>query len=125
MAKITIDNRIVNVDLIPNKEISLEVVKDAYARIAEILDKKVVVILMDMRRIELTHYPMDVMRYVSDNDFIQYQQAYAILIRGLAQKLIANFYLRVFKPKTPTRIFTDANEVRSWLQPHIERIEKK
>ncbi len=125
LAKITIEHRLVCVDLTANKEISLELVKDAYVRIAEVLDKKVVVILMDMRHIELTYYPADVMRYVADNEFIQYQNAYAILIRGLAQKLIANFYLRVFKPKTPTRIFTDASEATKWLQPYIDGIENK
>jgi hypothetical protein len=122
LGRITFQDRLLLVEIDLKQELSLVMVKESYALIAEILNKRTVVLLTDMRSVELTHYPTDVMRYVSDNEYVQYQKANAILIRGLAQRLIANFYLRVFKPKTPTRVFTDYNEAQAWLKPFSDLI---
>lgn len=39
----------------------------------------------------------------------------AIVIHSLAQKLIANFYMKVVKPYTPTRFFTAKEDAEKWL----------
>ena len=39
----------------------------------------------------------------------------AIVISNLAQKLIANFYLKFNKPQRPTRIFNDGQKALDWI----------
>ena len=44
-----------------------------------------------------------------------YKLADAFVINSLPQKLIANFYMKVVKPVTPTRFFTTREEAEKWL----------
>lgn len=39
----------------------------------------------------------------------------AVVIRNLAQKLIAEFYYKVRKPKQPYKVFTDFDKAIAWL----------
>lgn len=41
--------------------------------------------------------------------------AYGIIANNLAYKLIANFYLKVNKPKVPYKLFTTVEEAVKWL----------
>jgi|ERR1051326_226765 hypothetical protein len=42
--------------------------------------------------------------------------AYAVVAQSLAYKLIANFYLKVNKPKSPYRVFNNKEEALDWLR---------
>lgn len=42
--------------------------------------------------------------------------ASAILVSSPMVKMAANFYIKVNKPKNPTRMFTDRNEAVEWLK---------
>ncbi|HEY6162883.1 MAG TPA: hypothetical protein VI112_16760 [Bacteroidia bacterium] len=42
--------------------------------------------------------------------------AYAVVAQSLAYKLIANFYLRVNKPRSPYRVFNNKDEAMDWLR---------
>ncbi|MFI5142235.1 MAG: hypothetical protein ACHQII_07760 [Bacteroidia bacterium] len=44
-----------------------------------------------------------------------YKLADAFVIHSLPQKLIANFYMKVVKPVTPTRFFTKVEDAEKWL----------
>jgi|ERR1700757_706053 len=44
-----------------------------------------------------------------------YKLVDAFVIHSLAQKLIANFYMKVVKPYTPTRFFTTKEDAEKWL----------
>ena len=39
----------------------------------------------------------------------------AIIISSEVNKVLANFYLRIDKPKTPTRFFTNSTDAIDWL----------
>ena len=41
--------------------------------------------------------------------------SYAIIANNLAYRLIANFYLKVIKPRVPYRLFSDIDEAVEWL----------
>lgn len=42
--------------------------------------------------------------------------SYAIIANNLAYRLIANFYLKVNKPKVPYRLFSTMEDAVEWLQ---------
>ncbi|HXD94546.1 MAG TPA: hypothetical protein VNX01_15175 [Bacteroidia bacterium] len=44
-----------------------------------------------------------------------YKLVDAFVINSLPQKLIANFYMKVVKPYTPTRFFTKREDAEKWL----------
>jgi hypothetical protein len=46
--------------------------------------------------------------------------ATAVIADSIAYKLIANFYLKVNKPKTPYKVFKDIPSAESWLKKFIE-----
>lgn len=50
------------------------------------------------------------------SDYIQKNRiADAFLVKSLALRLVANFFIQVTKPKVKTRLFTDESLALSWL----------
>jgi hypothetical protein len=47
--------------------------------------------------------------------------AMAVLTNNLAVTLLANFYLKVNKPNTPTRIFNKEENAVKWLREELEK----
>lgn len=46
----------------------------------------------------------------------RFTKANAIVINSFAAKLGANFFIKFFKPVTPTRIFNSVIEAKAWLE---------
>ncbi len=45
----------------------------------------------------------------------------AIIIKSMAQRMIANFYIKFNKPVNPTQIFPDAESAAFWLMSNFAR----
>ena len=50
-----------------------------------------------------------------------YTIADAFLVKSLAQRLMANFYIRFDKPKLPTRFFDSKEEAEEWLKEFLPK----
>jgi hypothetical protein len=51
------------------------------------------------------------------SDYIQkYRMADAFLVKSLAVRLVANFFINVNRPKVNTKLFTDEDAAVKWLQ---------
>jgi hypothetical protein len=98
-----------------NVEITKETVERNYSSVNEFVGAKPVKVLMDIRALGYHHIPKEAMRVVANNSFTHLQIKTAIIISGLGQKILANFYLTVMKPKSPTKIFTNEEEAIEWL----------
>lgn len=46
--------------------------------------------------------------------------ACALLSDSVVHKTMANFYLTLNKPSTPTKLFTDKNDALVWLQQYVK-----
>lgn len=46
--------------------------------------------------------------------------ASAIVVQNLAQRIIANYYYKFNKPKTPYRIFKDVEKAADWLNENFQ-----
>lgn len=64
---------------------------------------------------KLTTATKDARDYAATEEGSIYTIADAYVIRSLAQKLIANFYINFHKPLVPTRVFTTESEAVDWL----------
>ena len=54
--------------------------------------------------------------YGSSEEGTRFSIAEAYIIKSMAQKIIANFYMRVNKPVVPTRFFQDKEDAEEWLK---------
>ena len=55
-------------------------------------------------------------KHLSQNINNPYSKADAFVISSMAQKIIANFYLRISTPERPTQFFKTKEEATAWLK---------
>lgn len=65
---------------------------------------------------ELTSFSVEARELVASKKFAGIAIAKALLISGLSQRIIGNFYIRVNKPYINTKLFTDREEAIKWLR---------
>jgi len=71
--------------------------------------------IIDFSKISFTNIPKESMEYMANNEYTNNNTSLAIIINGLPQKLIGNFYLNVMKPKRKTKIFSSKEDAITWL----------
>lgn len=61
----------------------------------------------------------------ADAEYIQkYRMADAFLVKSLSVRLIANFFIKVTKPKINTRLFTEETSAVNWLET-LKKVKEK
>jgi len=55
-------------------------------------------------------------RFNSSEEVMKHCSAIAFLSPTIAQKILANFFIKVMKPAAPTRFFSTEEEAISWLK---------
>jgi len=61
----------------------------------------------------------DLLKVLSKNSNNPYSKADAFVISSMVQKILANFYIKVFKPERPTKFFNNKDEASIWLRQFI------
>lgn len=83
--------------------------------------RRKVVVLIDARD-KYTTWTDDMKDYVANNkDLVELQLGVAMLINTLAVRILVNAYFAVFKPPTPTKLFTDEVKAREWLEDKLSQ----
>lgn len=62
----------------------------------------------------------EVREWLSSEGRLKTIAADAFIVSSLAQKIVANFYLKYNKPKQPTRAFTNLADARKWIMQFVE-----
>ena len=62
----------------------------------------------------------DVREWSSSDLEAKYSVIDAIVINNIAQKILADFYLKFNKPKQPTKIFTSIDKAVEWIHQKIK-----
>ncbi len=101
--------------MLENIELTILNVKQTFEKTKSITCGKKVKVILDLRGLQFTYVPSEVMDYMAKSAFNKYQQAVAIIIEGLGQKLLGNFYTKIVKPEVKTKIFTNNEEAIAWL----------
>ena len=65
-------------------------------------------------------FSKDAREYISSEEVSNVLKADAMVIKGLALRIIGNGYLKINKPKRPTRLFNAKQEAINWLQQFKE-----
>ncbi len=87
---------------------------DAYERVRNRLGKEKTRVLVDMR--EIKGVSRDAREYYANERTASIQRATALVIKSPLSRVIANFFMGLNRPLTPTRMFTDVDEAIEWLQ---------
>jgi len=61
----------------------------------------------------------ETLKYISVNENMPFSKCAAFIVSSISQKLLGNFYLKIYKPQRPTRFFNNKNEAISWLKQYI------
>jgi hypothetical protein len=56
-------------------------------------------------------------------EVMKHCSAIAFLSPNLAQQLMANFFIKIYKPSVPTKFFTKENQALEWLQNFVSKPE--
>lgn len=117
ITKVFIDNEgIVNVKLIDKIDIHQHDVEDAHNAVSKLTNGGRYCTIFDARNITIGHVSSKAFRYHSINNFNKNKMGEAIVLNSIGIRILANFYLNVFKPEVPTKIFTNFEEARKWLR---------
>jgi len=65
---------------------------------------------------EYTTSDVSFLKHLSKNGNDPYSSADAFVIQSIAQKLVANFYIKIVRPERPTKFFTSKDDALKWLR---------
>jgi len=86
---------------------------DAQERIRDALGKEMTRVLVDMR--EMKSITREAREYYANQRTSSIQRATALLVKSKVTKVMANFFMGLNKPVTPTRMFIEPEEAIQWL----------
>jgi len=109
------DSGTVRVTLKDEFNVSLEEAQELSSVFGEFCQSEKRNFLIDARN-SFAKIPEEV-KFIATNDPNQTttRNATAILINTLANKVLTDFYIRVFKPSVPTKVFNDEEKALKWL----------
>jgi phenylalanyl-tRNA synthetase beta subunit len=61
----------------------------------------------------------ELLKALSKNSNNPYSKADAFVIKSMAQKIMANFYLKINKPERPTKFFNNKQDALIWLKQYL------
>lgn len=61
----------------------------------------------------------NVREYLAERSRSGLKFAEAFVIRNLNQRILANFYLRIFRPACPTEVFSCEDDAVRWVKSHL------
>ncbi|MBK8367328.1 MAG: hypothetical protein IPL10_07885 [Bacteroidetes bacterium] len=110
-----INNNCVEISLNEDASFDLSSVKKHFEEVYDIIKTPYSKTLIDFSNVSFLSVPKESMQYMANNEYTNNNSSLAIIINGLPQKLIGNFYLNVMKPKRKTKFFTSKKMAISWL----------
>lgn len=108
---------IVHIQFCENCEINWRECEEITFACDQLLEKKKYPILhLSGKYVVLTR---EAREYSAGENGIKYSAAEAFVFTSLAHKIVANFYIKMNKPRVPTRFFTNEEEAVAWLSTFL------
>jgi hypothetical protein len=108
---------IMYISISPEKEESVELVKEMVKKMGEMVNYKPVPLLA--RHEEFALPGRENRDYWAKKESCPWSKADAFMINSTAMQFIANFYLKINKPERPTRMFSDEKKAIEWLKKFL------
>ncbi len=91
---------------------------DAQERVRDALGREMTRVLIDMR--QTTRVTREAREYYASERTASIQRASALLVSSPLSTMIANFFMGLNKPLSPTRMFTKPDEAITWLRGYSD-----
>ncbi len=124
-AKITYhrNEKLLYIEVFPGSEITLQDSKEHRKATLELTsDEMHCTLIVALGHIDMT---AEVREYAADPDTQKYCIAQAICVNTLGTRISSNFYINFNKPDSPTKIFTNLEDAKSWLMYKRKEYEEK
>lgn len=118
----TIHNGCVDITLNEGATFDLATLKQHFKEVYEVIKTPHKKSVIDFSNVSFVSIPKESMEYMANNEYTNENSSLAIIINGLPQKILGNFYLNVMKPKRKTKIFTSKKDALAWLNTIYENI---
>lgn len=117
MAEVRLENNyLLRIKLVLDDELTLEILKEHNEQVMAFVGERRFAILFDMCDVSLFQVSTEVMRYQAHNEYSKFQVGLAVLVKNQLLRQTVNFFIRVFRPSVPTRLFSQEQEALVWLQ---------
>jgi hypothetical protein len=111
------EDGIVQIEIIPDSEISVDEIIEGTNFVLERLDSIKAPVLFIANEFSLPS--KESREYLAKKESLPYSLADAYVINSFPQKIAANFYLKVNKPARPTKMFNNREDALIWLKTYM------
>ena len=108
------DDGILRVTLFEGANVDLENIKENYKTYKSLLGERKALLLIDSR-VKYT-FTKEARKYAAGSEMILDRMATAFVVNSFANKLIANIYIKFYKPVVPTKMFSSEESALRWLR---------
>lgn len=100
-----------------DREVSLQDIEEMTAAVGKIGNGKMYPVLILIKR--HNSISKEASEYAASDIAGIYTLADAIVINNFAIRIASNFYIKIFKPKRPTKMFTSEEKAVDWLKTFL------
>ncbi|MBL7932336.1 MAG: hypothetical protein JNL60_10560 [Bacteroidia bacterium] len=104
---------LIRIEMTSSEKIGLKESKEMNRAVGVLSKGKEALILMLAD--ELASFDKEAMEFSASDEGLKYSIAEAMVVKSITQRLTANLYLRIVKPKKPSKIFNSEKEALKWL----------
>lgn len=115
-----IDKRILCIVWDADHEVTVDDIKEVTNIRKELIGEQTYCSLIDVTK-DFLNFSPEAKTFVAQNEAINgLRKAEALLVRNKAQQLGVELYIKLFKPKSKTKTFTNKESAITWLKDQIE-----
>ncbi len=108
-----LDSKLVRIEIFGDTPIGRKEAKEMNDAIGVLSKGKEVLVLMLAD--EMTQFDKEAMDFSASDEGLLYTVADAMVVKSTAQRITANLYLRISRPRKPSRIFNSEKDAVKWL----------
>ena len=108
---------ILQVEFLPGHTITVEDARQQVEALKQLKNTDRCLLLAVFR--EGTTFDKEVREFISSDEVTKIVKADALVIKGLALKILANGYLQINRPNRPCRVFNSTTNALKWLHQYL------
>ncbi len=113
-----IESGIIKMVLKENSEWNLEDAKETHEANLKLSDGKKFCLCLIANKFFIP--TKEAQAYISSKECTDYRIASAFVIKNTAMKLLGNLFVKVFKSKSPTQLFSSEEDAMKWMRPLLK-----
>ena len=108
-----LESKLVRIEVFGNLIIDIKRIKELNDAIGVLSKGKEILVVMLAD--EMAQFNKEAMDFSASDEGLLYTIADALVVKSTAQRITANLYLKISKPRKPSRIFNSEKDAVKWL----------